>query len=97
MAVAEHDPKEFGVEDLLLLSTLDQQSIVDNLKLRPQKARNLSFSLSALFLYHGSQQPASPPSREFIAVFMCWTVISLTSSLILNVSFAMNQPSAAES
>lgn len=34
MALAEHDPKEFGVEDLLLLSTLDQQSIVDNLKLR---------------------------------------------------------------
>ncbi|KIH51232.1 hypothetical protein ANCDUO_18684 [Ancylostoma duodenale] len=33
MAVAEHDPKEFGVEDLLLLSTIDQQSIVDNLKL----------------------------------------------------------------
>ncbi|VDO84466.1 unnamed protein product [Heligmosomoides polygyrus] len=34
MALAEHDPKEYGVEDLVLLSTIDLPSIVGNLKLR---------------------------------------------------------------
>ncbi|PIO65601.1 hypothetical protein TELCIR_12715, partial [Teladorsagia circumcincta] len=34
MALAEHDPKEYGVEDLVLLSKLDLPSIVDNLQLR---------------------------------------------------------------
>lgn len=34
MALAEHDPKEYGVEDLCLLSTIDIPHIVSNLRLR---------------------------------------------------------------
>lgn len=35
MAMAEHEsPKEFGVEDLVLLTTIDTKNIVDNLRLR---------------------------------------------------------------
>lgn len=32
--MAEHDPKEYGVEDLVLLHTVDLPSIVSNLRLR---------------------------------------------------------------
>lgn len=39
MAFAEHDPKEFGVEDLVLLEQLDTNAVVDNLKLRFEKHR----------------------------------------------------------
>ena len=37
--LGEHDPKEYGVEDLVMLTNVDRQSIVDNLKLRHSKAR----------------------------------------------------------
>jgi hypothetical protein len=37
--LGEHDTKEYGVEDLVMLATVDRQSIVDNLKLRHSKAR----------------------------------------------------------
>ncbi|PIO70562.1 hypothetical protein TELCIR_07587 [Teladorsagia circumcincta] len=40
MALAEHDPKEYGVEDLVLLSKLDLPSIVDNLQLRRDNERS---------------------------------------------------------
>ncbi|CAD6198568.1 unnamed protein product [Caenorhabditis auriculariae] len=39
MALAEHDPREYGVEDLVLLSTIDLPHIVSNLKLRYSKSR----------------------------------------------------------
>ncbi|VDO81374.1 unnamed protein product [Haemonchus placei] len=49
MAVAEHDPKEYGVEDLVLLSTLDLPSIVENLKLRRVIIRSSIYSIFRLF------------------------------------------------
>lgn len=37
--LGEHDPSEFGVEDLVLLSQIDNEHIVDNLRLRHNKQR----------------------------------------------------------
>ena len=39
MALVEHDPKEYGVEDLVLLNEISVPNIVDTLKLRFQKSR----------------------------------------------------------
>uniref|UniRef100_A0AC34RPG4 Uncharacterized protein n=1 Tax=Panagrolaimus sp. JU765 TaxID=591449 RepID=A0AC34RPG4_9BILA len=39
MALIEHDPKEYGVEDLVLLHDISFQNIVDTLKLRFHKSR----------------------------------------------------------
>ncbi|CAI5446075.1 unnamed protein product [Caenorhabditis angaria] len=39
MALHGHDPKIYGVEDLVLLSTIDLNNVVDNLRIRFQKGR----------------------------------------------------------
>ena len=47
--MAEHEnPKEYGVEDLVLLEELKEQAIVDNLKLRSAFLSNLSVFVAQL-------------------------------------------------
>ncbi|CAJ0597979.1 unnamed protein product [Cylicocyclus nassatus] len=56
MALTEHDSREFGVEDLLLLPTLSQETIVNNLHLRFSKAR--------IYTYIGEVLVAVNPYRN---------------------------------
>uniref|UniRef100_F1KRC2 Myosin-Ig n=1 Tax=Ascaris suum TaxID=6253 RepID=F1KRC2_ASCSU len=56
MAMAEHDSKEYGVEDLVLLPQLDLDSIVSNLRLR--------FSAGRIYTYIGEVLVAVNPYRN---------------------------------
>uniref|UniRef100_A0A1I7XSJ0 Myosin motor domain-containing protein n=1 Tax=Heterorhabditis bacteriophora TaxID=37862 RepID=A0A1I7XSJ0_HETBA len=56
MALAEHDPKEYGVEDLVLLSKIDLSNIVSNI--------NLRFSKGRIYTYIGEVLIAVNPYRN---------------------------------
>ncbi|KAF1760604.1 hypothetical protein GCK72_008853 [Caenorhabditis remanei] len=56
MSYGGHDPKGYGVEDLVLLSTIDLRNVVQNLQLRFQKGR--------IYTYIGEVLVAVNPYRQ---------------------------------
>ncbi|UMM25260.1 hypothetical protein L5515_005155 [Caenorhabditis briggsae] len=56
MSYGGHDPKGYGVEDLVLLSTIDLKSVVQNLQIRFQKGR--------IYTYIGEVLVAVNPYRQ---------------------------------
>lgn len=71
MAVAEHDPKEYGVEDLVLLPEPDLHHLVDNLRLRyicvtgaPCIISLLRHSKVRIYTYIGEVLVAVNPYRQ---------------------------------